>query len=67
MKQIEIAKYFSAGRGTISDIIKNLKIKTQSKIDKNRVKEMYNSGMKQIEIAKYFNTSRGYINDIIKK
>ena len=27
MKQIEIANYFNAGRGTISDIIKNLGIK----------------------------------------
>lgn len=48
-------------------IKKSLNIREiQPKIDRNKVKEMYESGMKQIEIAKYFNAGRGTISDIIK-
>jgi len=39
---------------------------TQSKIDRNQVRELYEKGMKQIEIAKYFNASKSTICDIIK-
>ena len=37
------------------------------KIDRNLVKNLYNSGMKQIEISKKLNVSKGAINLIIKK
>jgi len=38
----------------------------QSKLDRNIVYEMYNSGIKQIDIAKHFNASKGTICGIIK-
>ena len=39
----------------------------QSKIDRIKVKELYENGMKQIDIAKYFNASKVTISGIIKK
>jgi len=38
----------------------------QSKLDRDVVYDMYDSGIKQIEIAKYFNASKGTISGIIK-
>lgn len=49
----------------ILDKIKTYKEK-MSKINRNLVFEMYDSGMKQIEIVKYFKCSKGTISDIIK-
>ena len=44
----------------------NLKEK-QSKIDREIVKNMYESGIKQIDIAKYFSAGKGTISGIIKE
>lgn len=46
-----------------SDSIKEI----QSKIDREKVYKMLDSGMKQTDIAKYFNASNGTISDIKKK
>lgn len=39
----------------------------QGKINRDKVLELYSSGMKQKDIALYFNASNGTISDIIKK
>lgn len=44
----------------------NLK-EVQGKIDRNKIKELYNNGMKQVDIAKYFNAKKGTISGIIKE
>ena len=36
------------------------------KIDRNKIKEMYNNGVKQIDIAKHFKATKGAISNIIK-
>jgi hypothetical protein len=38
-----------------------------SKIDREKVREMYSSGIKQIEISKFFNVKKSTISMIIKK
>lgn len=39
----------------------------QTKINRDEVYKMYDSGMKQVEISKHFNASKGTISDIIKR
>jgi len=39
----------------------------QGKIDRIKVKKLYENGMKQIDIAKFFNASKGTISGIIKE
>lgn len=39
----------------------------QSKIDRDKVLEMFNNGYKQVDIAKHFSASKGTISDILKK
>ena len=56
----------SENKKLIYEKLKNFK-KISMKIDRNLVKDLYNSGMKQIEISKKLNVSKGAINLIIKK
>lgn len=44
----------------------NLK-EVQRKIDRDKIKKLYENGMKQTDIAKYFNASKGTISNIIKE
>lgn len=58
--------FFEKHKDDIIKKSKNIK-EIQSKIDREKVKELYENGMKQIEISKFFNASPGTICDIIKK
>lgn len=49
-------------------IFKSLNMREiQSKVDRNKVKELYESGVKQIEISKILNTRKSTISGIIKE
>lgn len=58
--------FFEKNKDKIFEKSKNLKEK-QSKIDRDKIKNMFENGIKQIEIAKYFNASKGTISNIIKE
>jgi DNA invertase Pin-like site-specific DNA recombinase len=58
--------FFIKNEEKIYDKLKSYK-EIQSKIDRNKVKEMYLSGKKQIEIVKYFKSSKSTISEIIKE
>ena len=58
--------FFEENKDKIYKKVENYNEK-QSKIPREDVINMYNSGIKQIDIAKYFNASKGTICDIIKK
>lgn len=59
-------EFFEKNKELIIKRSENLK-EIQGKIDRDKVKELYNSGMRQVDIAKYFNAKKGTISDIIKK
>lgn len=63
-KHIDI-EFFERNKEFILNKANNLK-EIQSKINKDKVKELYDTGMKQIEIAKFFNASKGTISGIVK-
>jgi len=65
-KIIHSQEFFELNKKLIYEKVKNFK-KISMKIDRNLVKDLYNSGMKQIEISKKLNVSKGAINLIIKK
>ena len=56
---------FEINKNEINNKIGNVK-EVQPKLDKQKVLDMYNSGMKQIQIARHFNASKGTICDILK-
>ena len=58
-------KRFKKSKKQIMEKVTNLK-EIQSKIDRQEVKKMLESGMKQVEIAKHFNASHGTISEIVK-
>jgi hypothetical protein len=49
-------------------IYKSLNLREiQPKVDRNKVKDLYESGVKQIEISKILNTRKSTISGIIKE
>ncbi len=59
-------EFFEKYKDIILEKSKNLK-EIQPKIDRSKVKELYESGMKQVDISKYFNSKKGTISEIIKE
>lgn len=58
-------EFFNINKELIYSKIDNLKTQ-QPKIDRLKIKKMYDDGVKQIDIAKYFNASKSTISLIIK-
>lgn len=59
-------EFFEKNKIEIYKKVENYK-ETRSKISREDVIKMYNSGIKQVNIAKHFNASKSTISDIIKK
>jgi len=59
-------EFFEKYKDIIIKKSENLK-ETQAKIDRNKVKNMYENGIRQVDIAKYFNAKKGTISGIIKE
>lgn len=59
-------EFFEKNKDKIIEKSNNLK-EVQRKIDRDKIKKLYENGMKQTDIAKYFNASKGTISNIIKE
>ena len=59
-------EFYEKYKKEIYEKVENYKEK-QNKLSRDKIINMYNSGIKQIDIAKHFNASNGTISDIIKK
>lgn len=59
-------EFFEKHKDEIIKKSENLRV-IHEKFDKDKVKEMYESGMRQVDIAKYFNVRRGSIFGVIKR
>ena len=70
MKQNEIAKYFNASNGSISDILSHYKelknIKINKKVDKEVVYELYDKGYRKIDIIRELKVSKCTVYKIIR-
>lgn len=59
-------EFYEKYKDEIEKKSKNLK-EVQPKIDRKKVKELYDNGIKQVDIAKYFKAKKGTISGIIKE
>ena len=70
MKQNDIAIYFNASNGTISNILSDYKksnnIKINKRIDKKKVYELYDNGYRKIDIINILNISKCAVYKIIR-
>ena len=72
LSQKDIALYFAASNGAISDILKDYKIKNglkiiyKARVNKELVYELYDKGVKQVNIIKELKISKGTVYRILK-
>jgi len=67
IKQIDIAKHFETCKSTISNIIKELNINKEHRIDIDEVKKLYDTGLKAIDISRKLNINKNSIYGVIRK
>jgi len=67
MNQKEISTFFNCSKSTISEIIKELNINKEYRIDYEAVKDLYNKGLKSIEISRMLKINSNTIYSVIKK
>lgn len=67
ISQKDIAISFKVSRGTISDIIKELGINREYRIDINKVAELYKGGLSPIDIARTLGINKNSIYKVVKK